>query len=108
MNVNESESSEVKEMHIGVAGLGKMGAAVTPRLIDTGHQVVVWITAPIRRDRRPMPAPPLPTPPQVDAVVTILTEGAAIDAVYNGPDGLLAGDVKNKLFSETSLLRSLC
>jgi 3-hydroxyisobutyrate dehydrogenase len=37
-----------------------------------------------------------------DTVVTLLTDGAAIDAVYNGPNGLLAGDVKGKLFIEMS------
>ena len=33
-----------------------------------------------------------------EAVITILTDGAAIDAVYNGSNGLLSGDVKGKLF----------
>ena len=35
-------------------------------------------------------------------MITILTDGAAIDAVYNGPAGLLSGDVKGKLFIEMS------
>ncbi len=29
-------------MRIGVAGLGKMGAAIAARLIDVGHQLLVW------------------------------------------------------------------
>ena len=37
-----------------------------------------------------------------EAVITMLTDGAAIDAVYNGPNGLLSGDVKGKLFIEMS------
>jgi 3-hydroxyisobutyrate dehydrogenase len=37
-----------------------------------------------------------------EAVITILTDGAAIDAVYNGSNGLLSGDVKGKLFIEMS------
>ena len=32
----------------------------------------------------------------------MLTDGAAIDAVYNGPNGLLSGDAKGKLFIEMS------
>ena len=32
----------------------------------------------------------------------MLTDGAAIDDVYNGPTGLLSGDVKGKLFIEMS------
>jgi 3-hydroxyisobutyrate dehydrogenase len=38
----------------------------------------------------------------VEAVITILTNSAAIDAVYQGPQGLLAGDVKGRLFIEMS------
>jgi 3-hydroxyisobutyrate dehydrogenase len=37
-----------------------------------------------------------------DIVLTILTNAAAIDAVYNGISGLLAGDVNGKLFLEMS------
>ena len=54
-----------------------------------------------------MPAPRLRRSPAqlasaVEAVITMLTDGAAIDAVYNGPNGLLSGDVKGKLFIEMS------
>jgi 3-hydroxyisobutyrate dehydrogenase len=38
----------------------------------------------------------------VEIVITILTNAAAIDEVYHGPQGLLAGDVKGKLFIEMS------
>ena len=29
-------------MHVGVAGLGRMGAAIAARLIETGNRVAVW------------------------------------------------------------------
>ena len=29
-------------MRVGVAGLGRMGAAIAARLIDVGHEVTVW------------------------------------------------------------------
>ena len=29
-------------MKVGVAGLGRMGAAIAKRLIDVGHEVTVW------------------------------------------------------------------
>ena len=29
-------------MRIGIAGLGRMGAAMAARLIEVGHQVTVW------------------------------------------------------------------
>ncbi len=94
-------------MKVGVAGLGAMGAAVAARLIEVGHDVTVW-------NRTPEKAKPLgeagakiagsPTALAAasEAVITLLTDGAAIDAVYNGPDGLLSGDVKGKLFIEMS------
>jgi 3-hydroxyisobutyrate dehydrogenase len=94
-------------MHIGVAGLGAMGANIAARLIEVGHQVTVW-------NRSPDKCKPLidagatvaKTPAElasaVDIALTILTDGAAIDAVYNGPDGLLSGDVKGKLLIEMS------
>ena len=94
-------------MRIGVAGLGKMGAAIAARLIDTGHQVVVWNrsaekTKPLAEAGAAVADTAAALTGQVDAVITILTGAAAIDAVYNGPGGLLAGDVKDKLFIEMS------
>ena len=29
-------------MHIGIAGIGKMGAAIAQRLMEAGHKVSVW------------------------------------------------------------------
>ena len=37
-----------------------------------------------------------------EVVITILTDGKAIDDVYNGANGLLTADVKGKLFIEMS------
>ena len=33
-------------MKLGVAGIGKMGAAVAARLIEIGHDVTVWNRTP--------------------------------------------------------------
>jgi 3-hydroxyisobutyrate dehydrogenase len=94
-------------MQVGVAGLGAMGGNVAARLIEVGHQVAVW-------NRTPEKAKPLAaagakvasSPAELaaasEAVITMLTDGAAIDAVYSGPNGLLSGDVKGKLFIEMS------
>ena len=29
-------------MHIGIAGVGRMGAAIAQRLMEVGHKVTVW------------------------------------------------------------------
>ena len=94
-------------MHIGVAGLGKMGAAIAARLLDNGHKVTVWNRTPGKTQvlsdaGASVAATAAELASKVEAVLTILTDGTAIDAVYNGPTGLLSGNVKGKLFIEMS------
>src|SRR5664279_5243061 len=94
-------------MHIGVAGLGAMGAAIAARLLEVGHQVTVWNrsaekTKPLAAAGAKVAASPAELTSAVEAAITILTDGAAIDAVYNGPAGLMSGNVKGKLFIEMS------
>ena len=94
-------------MQIGLAGLGAMGANIAARLLDTGHQLIVWNrnaekTKALQADGAKVAASPAALADAVDVVLTILTDGAAIDAVYNGTNGLLFGDVKGKLLIEMS------
>jgi 3-hydroxyisobutyrate dehydrogenase len=94
-------------MRIGVAGLGAMGSAIAARLMETGHQVTVWNrtaakTKPLAEAGATAVDSPAAVAAATEAVITILTDGAAIDAVYEGPSGLLSGDVKGKLFIEMS------
>ena len=94
-------------MQIGVAGLGAMGSAIAARLLEVGHQVTVWNrtaakAAPLAAAGAKVAASPGAVAAASEAVITILTDSAAIDAVYNGPSGLLSGDVKGKLFIEMS------
>jgi 3-hydroxyisobutyrate dehydrogenase len=94
-------------MKVAVAGIGAMGAAVAARLIEMGHEVAVWNRTP--QKARPLAdagakvaASPAELAAACEAVITLLTDGAAIDAVYSGPNGLLSGNVKGKLFIEMS------
>ena len=94
-------------MQIGVAGLGAMGGAIAARLLEVGHQVTVWNrtaakTAPLAEAGAKVVASPAAVAAASEAIITILTDGAAIDAVYHGPSGLLSGDVTGKLFIEMS------
>jgi 3-hydroxyisobutyrate dehydrogenase len=96
-------------MHVGVAGLGKMGAAIAERLIETGNTVTVWNRSadkcrPLAAAGAHVAANPAALAGAAEAVITILTDSAALDAVYGGPAGLLAGAVKGKLFIEMSTL----
>jgi 3-hydroxyisobutyrate dehydrogenase len=94
-------------MHIGIAGIGKMGAAIAQRLMEAGHKVSVWNrsaekTKPVVDAGASAVATPAELATNAEAIITILTDAAAIDAVYNGPSGLLSGDAKGKLFIEMS------
>src|SRR6185312_5644695 len=94
-------------MRIGVAGLGVMGAAVAARLMEVGHELTAWNrTAEKTKALANAGAKVASTPAQladaVDVTMTLLTDSAAIDAVYNGANGLLSGAVKGKLFIEMS------
>jgi 3-hydroxyisobutyrate dehydrogenase len=97
-------------MKIGVAGLGKMGAAIASRLIEVGHQVTVWNrsadkTEPLVKEGAVAAATPAQLAAQSETIITILTDAAAIDAVFQGANGLLSGDVKGKLFIEMSTVQ---
>jgi 3-hydroxyisobutyrate dehydrogenase len=94
-------------MQIGLAGLGAMGSAIAARLLESGHQVTVWNrtaakTKPLLDAGAKVAGNPDAVAAASEAVITILTDGAAIEAVYNGPSGLLSGNVKGKLFIEMS------
>lgn len=94
-------------MQIGIAGVGAMGAAIAARLMEAGHQVTVWNRTaakvkPLAEAGAKVADNPAAVAAASEAVITILTDGAAIEAVYHGPSGLLSGDVKGKLFIEMS------
>jgi len=97
-------------MKIGVAGIGRMGAAIAERLLKHGHQVTVWNRTRAKAEALvPRGARVADTPAQLaasaDLILSILTDAPAIAAAYDGPDGLLSGDVKGKLFVEMSTVR---
>jgi 3-hydroxyisobutyrate dehydrogenase len=94
-------------MQIGIAGIGKMGAAIAQRLMEVGHKVTAWNRSadklqPVKDAGAAVAATPAELAQGSDAVISMLTDAAAIDAVYNGASGLLAGDVRGKLFIEMS------
>src|SRR6516164_2746585 len=97
-------------MRIGIAGIGKMGAAIAQRLIEVGHDVAVWNRSadklpPLADAGAAIAATPAALARDAQTIITILTDADAIAAVYRGPDGLLAGDVGGKLFIEMSTVQ---
>jgi len=97
-------------MRVGVAGLGRMGSAIAAHLIDVGHEVTVWNRTadkvkPLAAAGAKTAASPAELASAVEAIVTILTNREAIAAVYEGPSGLLAGNVKGKLVVDMSTVQ---
>ncbi len=97
-------------MNIGIAGTGRMGSAIAQRLIECGHSVNVWNrTLERAKTAQAAGAQVAATPAELvrrsDVVITILTNAAAIEAVYHGAQGLLSGEAKGKLFIEMSTVR---
>ena len=97
-------------MKIGIAGTGRMGAAIAQRLLGLGHEVTVWNrtaekTVPLAAAGAKVAATPSRLASASETVITILTDAAAIAAAYYSTDGLLSGDVSGRLFVEMSTVR---
>ena len=97
-------------MKIGIAGTGRMGAAIAQRLLSLRHEVAVWNrteekTRPLAAAGAKVAGRPAELAAASETVITILTDAAAIDAAYHGRDGLLSGNVSGKVFIEMSTVR---
>jgi 3-hydroxyisobutyrate dehydrogenase len=97
-------------MKVGIAGTGRMGAAIAARLMGLGHELTVWNrtaekTKELAAGGAKVAASPAALAGSVDVVITILTDEKAIEALYSGPKGLLSGGVTGKLFIEMSTVR---
>lgn len=93
-------------MRVGIVGTGKMGAAIAARLKDMGTDVVVWNRSRAKAEATGLPVVDTPRElsEQSDAVVSILFDAAAVQAAYQGSDGLLAA-ASGKLFIDMSTVR---
>ena len=92
---------------LGYIGLGVMGGGVARRLLDAGHTVTGW-------NRTKSKAQPLldaglrwgDSPREVaessEIVFTMVTNTAAVQAVTDGPDGILAGLAPGKVYVDMS------
>jgi 3-hydroxyisobutyrate dehydrogenase len=91
-------------MKIGMAGTGRMGAAIAQRLAGRGHQVTVWnrTADKARALGLPVVEDPAGLLEASEIIISILTDASAIEAVYSK---LLSGDVRRKLFIEMSTVR---
>jgi len=94
-------------MDIGLVGLGRMGAAMSERLLDVGHRLTVWNRSAEKANALvargcAFAASPAAVAQAAELTLTVLTDAKAIEAVYDGPQGLLSGAVAGKLFIDMS------
>ena len=97
-------------MHIGIAGTGRMGTAIAKRLLGLGHEVSVWNRTPAgTAEAVAAGAQALPSAralaQSAPVVISIVSDAAALEAVYTGADGLLAGASPGGLFIDMSTVR---
>jgi 3-hydroxyisobutyrate dehydrogenase-like beta-hydroxyacid dehydrogenase len=93
--------------NLGFVGLGAMGGRITKRLLDAGHSVTGYnrtqpkaqwlVDAGMRRGESPHAVAE-----SADIVFSMVTNTAALHSVFNGPDGILAGLGKGKVYIDMS------
>lgn len=99
-------------MKIGIAGTGRMGAAIALRLLSLKYDVTVWNrsvdkTVPLEAAGAKVALTRSQLSARCDVVLSILTDAQAIESTYHGDDGLLSADVRGKLFVEMSTVRPI-
>ena len=97
-------------MKLGLIGTGKMGSAMVERLIECGHELVIWNrsiekTVPLVALGSTTAKSPADVISQVDVMISILTDAAAIDSAYRGEQGVLKANIAGKLMIEMSTVR---
>jgi 3-hydroxyisobutyrate dehydrogenase-like beta-hydroxyacid dehydrogenase len=95
---------------LGFVGLGRMGAAMAPRLLGADRSLVVWNrdparAAPLVAAGATLASSPAAVSRAAEIVFVMVRDDAAAEAVYEGPEGLLAGEPRGRLFVEMSTLR---
>ncbi len=94
-------------MRIGIAGLGKMGAAIAQRLQETGAEIVVWNRSRAKAEALGVPVADTPRAlaEQADVIISMLFDAASVHAVYHDPDGILSAGLAGKLVVEMTTVR---
>jgi 3-hydroxyisobutyrate dehydrogenase len=97
-------------MKIGVCGTGRMGTSIAQRLISVGHEVGVWNrssakTKPLTDAGAKLFASPAELVDGCEAVIVMLLNDAAVEAVYRGPNGILKSKLTGTLVIDMSTVR---
>lgn len=94
---------------VGLLGLGIMGSAIAPNLLNAGFEVVGFDPDPISRERlRTLGGSPVDSPLAVaqaaEVLISLLPSPQALNDVIQGPEGLLASGRSGLILIESSTL----
>ena len=86
----------IKEKHIGFIGLGTMGSRMAQRLLAAGYPLTVYNRTrakaePLAAQGATIAETPRAVAASCEYIMTSLTDDAAVEAVFYGSDGILAG-----------------
>jgi 3-hydroxyisobutyrate dehydrogenase-like beta-hydroxyacid dehydrogenase len=91
-------------MRVAILGTGKMGTAMAKRLADQGHQLKLWNRTRARAETvgvGEVTSTPADAVRDAEAVISMLTDAAAVRAAYLGPDGA-AQAARDQIFADMS------
>jgi len=93
--------------NLGYIGLGAMGSLMTDRLISKGHRVTGYNRTKSKAEWLVKKGMALADSPKAvaqaaDVIFVMVTNSPALEAVANGPDGLLAGLSAGKIVVDMS------
>ena len=102
--------SWIQKVNIGFIGLGKMGAPMAMRLLDSGFPVTVWNRSPEKTKSLELAGAVVSSNPSLvashsETIISMLSDDTAALEVFEGKNGLLSTNVKGKFFIEMSTLR---
>ena len=97
-------------MKVGVCGMGRMGSSIAERLIAVGHEVGVWNrdaakTKPLVNAGAKAFESAAALIEANEAIIVMLLNDAATEAVYRGANGLLKAKLNDKLVIDMSTIR---
>jgi 3-hydroxyisobutyrate dehydrogenase-like beta-hydroxyacid dehydrogenase len=92
---------------LGYVGLGAMGSAISRRLLGADHKLTVWNRTrekaePLLQEGARWAQSPRELAARSEIVFTMVTDTAAVKAVCEGPEGLLAGLGPGKVYVDMS------
>jgi len=96
-------------VNIGFVGLGAMGELIVPRLMAAGHAVTGWNRTraraePLIRQGMRWADTPRQAAENAEIVFSIVTDAKAVRAVALGPDGIVSGIGKGRVYIDMSTI----